>query len=343
MAFQDENSVELEVPFIQMALKGARIVPIAFGTQSYEDAQILAAALANVLKDRRDVLIVASTDASHYHPYHEANAIDKRTIEVLKTLKAKDLYDMGRIGECELCGLMPATSLLLIAEKLGYDKIEILNHANSGDIIGDKRSVVGYISAVVYKEAGKKKEGEAPMLNDAQRKRLLQIARESITSYVRDGKRREFAESDPLLNKELGAFVTLHEYGELRGCIGNMVGRGPLYQTVADMAIEAATGDPRFPRLSAAEIDKVDIEISVLSEMKRVKSADEIKIPGHGVMVKRGFRGGVYLPQVATETGWSKEEFLTSLCGHKAGLAPDAWKDPATELYVYTAEVFGEK
>jgi AmmeMemoRadiSam system protein A len=108
------------------------------------------------------------------------------------------------------------------------------------------------------------------------------------------------------------------------------------------MAIEAATGDPRFQRLSAKEVDKIKIEISVLSPLKKVKGADEIKIPGDGVIVRRGFSSGVYLPQVATETGWSKEQFLTSLCAHKAGLSADAWKDPATELYTFTAEVFGE-
>ena len=172
---------------------------------------------------------------------------------------------------------------------------------------------------------------------------MLEIARESITSYVKDGKRKIFTESDPLLNKSMGAFVTLHEAGELRGCIGNIAGTGPLHNTIADMAIEAATGDPRFQHISPEQIDKIDIEISVLSPLKKIKSPDEINIPGHGVVVRRGSRSGVYLPQVADETGWNKEEFLTSLCAHKAGLPRDAWKDPATELYTFTAEVFGEK
>jgi AmmeMemoRadiSam system protein A len=109
------------------------------------------------------------------------------------------------------------------------------------------------------------------------------------------------------------------------------------------MAIASATGDPRFRPLSAGELDKIDIEISVLTPPKKVKSPDEIKIPGHGVMVKRGFSGGVFLPQVADETGWSKDEFLSTLCAHKAGLPRDAWKDPGTELYIFSAEVFGER
>lgn len=347
--FEDENSVEMEVPFVQLVFKDAGIVPIAFGTQNYSDAGILADALAAVLKDRQDVLVVASTDLSHYHPYNEANSIDNHMIGTLRKMNAKELYDETGLGLSELCGIMPVCAVLQAAEKLGFDGVKVLKYANSGDISGDRSKVVGYLSAVIYKSTEYraqrtelKKEG-AEMLNDAQRKKLLQIARESITSYVRDGKKKTFTENDPVLKENMGAFVTLHEAGELRGCIGNMVGQGPLYQTVANMAIEAATGDPRFPKLSAQEIDKIDIEISVLSPLKRVSSPDEIKIPGDGVLVRRGFNSGVYLPQVATETGWSKEEFMNSLCAHKAGMPAHAWKDPSTEVYVFTAEVFGEK
>ena len=137
--------------------------------------------------------------------------------------------------------------------------------------------------------------------------------------------------------------MTLHEKGELRGCIGNMVGQGPLYQTVADMAIEEATGDPRFTHLSSKELDNIDIEISVLTPFKKVSSYKEIKIPGDGVLIRSGGNSGVFLPQVADETGWNREQFLTYLCAHKAGLPPDAWKDPHTEIYIFSAEVFGEK
>ena len=339
--FKEENSVEMQIPLVQASFKDAKIVPIAFGTEKYEDAEILASALADVLAKTKDVLVVASTDLSHYHPYEEAVSIDKRLITVLNKLKAKEFYDEAKAGLYELCGLMPVTATLLAAEKLGYDSIEILKYANSGDTSGNKGSVVGYLSAAVYKKASEEKE--RPMLNDAQKKKLLSIARESITDFVKNGKRKKFSEADPVLNKELGAFVTLHESGELRGCIGNMVGRGPLYQTIADMAIEAATGDPRFQTLSPKEIERIDIEISVLSPLRKVSSFTEVKIPGQGVLVKKGFASGVYLPQVATETGWNRDQFLTSLCAHKAGLATDAWKDPATEIYVFEAEVFGEK
>jgi AmmeMemoRadiSam system protein A len=140
----------------------------------------------------------------------------------------------------------------------------------------------------------------------------------------------------------MGAFVTLHKHAELRGCIGNLQGQQPLYLTVRDMAVEAAVDDPRFSRVTLEELKDIDIEISALSPLERVESTDEIRMGIHGVLLKSGFNKGVYLPQVATETGWSKEEFLSNLC-QKARLPASAWKDKSTEIYIFTAEVFSEK
>lgn len=137
-----------------------------------------------------------------------------------------------------------------------------------------------------------------------------------------------------------GAFVSLHKDGALRGCIGSLKNDQPLYLTIRDMAIEAATGDPRFPAVELSELNTIDIEISVLSALKKVASAQEIQIGRHGVLVKKGICSGVFLPQVATDTGWSKEEFLDNLCCGKAGLDSGAWKDGSCELYIFTAEVF---
>ncbi|MEI6862849.1 MAG: AmmeMemoRadiSam system protein A, partial [Candidatus Omnitrophota bacterium] len=345
--FSGENSIEMVLPFIKFSIPNAKIVPVIFGTRDINDASIFADALKASIGGRSGYLVVASTDLSHYHPYDEAIKIDKRTVSLLSKMNGSDLYEEAESGRCEMCGVMPVTATLLAAEKMGYDKIKILDSENSGDTFGDKSRVVGYVSAAIYRDdkglAGGIPQKEADMLNKSQKNRLLEIARESIISYVKDGKRKVFIESDPALNRDLGAFVTLHEDGNLRGCIGNMTGQGVLYNTIAEMAIEAATGDPRFKKLSASELGKIDIEISVLSPLTKVKSHEDIKIPGHGVIVRKGFSSGVYLPQVATETGWNKEEFLTSLCGSKAGIDPDAWKDPATEMYVFTAEIFGEK
>jgi hypothetical protein len=252
-----------------------------------------------------------------------------------------------REGTLQLCGGYGVVTTLILSKALGHEKIKVLNHTTSAEVTGRKEKglwTVGYVSCAIDQpktcpSAGK----EAGMLNESQRKRLLEIARKTIEAYLKTGKKMELTESDPVLNKEMGAFVTLHEHGELRGCIGNIVGRGPLYLTVRDMAIEAATGDPRFPSVEPKELKDIEIEISALSPLEKIDDPEKIQMGVHGVLVRKGIYSGVFLPQVATETGWSKEEFMSNLCAHKAGLAPDAWKDKSTEIYIFSAQVFSEK
>jgi AmmeMemoRadiSam system protein A len=179
-------------------------------------------------------------------------------------------------------------------------------------------------------------------LTNEQRRTLLALARRSIEEYLKNGKRTPLPNADAELCEELGAFVTLHKRGQLRGCIGNMVGRGPLIETIREMAIAAATGDPRFKRMTAEELKECDIEISVLSPLKRIDDIEDIKVGTHGILMSRGPYHGVLLPQVATEYGWDRDTFLMHTC-LKAGLPEDAWQDPATTIEIFSADVFGEK
>lgn len=179
------------------------------------------------------------------------------------------------------------------------------------------------------------------MLSENQKTRLLEIARKSIDNYLSTGKKLQLSEDDPNLLERCGAFVTLCKNNQLCGCIGNIIGSQPLYLTIRDMAVEAAANDPRFTPLTKKELADVKIEISVLSPLQKVDNPDLVQMGKHGVLIRRGYNSGVFLPQVASETGWSREEFLSNLCTHKAGLAPLAWKDPSTELYIFTATIFG--
>ena len=339
--FNDENSVEMIVPFVQSVLKDAKIVPVAFGIQDYRSCRILSEALVNVIKDRSDVLIIASTDMSHQRSYKEANIMDNFTIRTMKKFEPKRTYNMVKNGASELCGVAPVVTMMLVMKTLGINKIKVLKYENSGDVTGNKDGVVGYMSAVFYKQITEGRK--AGMLDGKQKKRLLEIARTTIEEHITKGTTPEFTETDQELLEEKGAFVTLHYKGNLRGCIGNIIGRGPLYKTVKDMAIESSTGDPRFTAVTTRELKDIHIEISVLSKPERVTDVSKIVMGKHGVIVKGALGSGVYLPQVATETGWSREQFLSSLCAQKAGLSPDAWKDPKTELYIFSAEVFGEE
>ena len=180
------------------------------------------------------------------------------------------------------------------------------------------------------------------MLDRAQKKRLLGVARKSLEKYLASGKREEFTETDSSLTRECGAFVTLTKHGQLRGCIGHIVGDKPLYETIAAMAIEAGTGDPRFPSATLAELKDIEIEISVLSPLELIDDVEKIEVGKHGILIRKGFQSGLLLPQVATEYNWDRDMFLTQTC-HKAGLAADAWKDESIQIYIFSAVVFREK
>ncbi|MFA5099969.1 MAG: AmmeMemoRadiSam system protein A, partial [Candidatus Omnitrophota bacterium] len=316
-----------------------KVVPVMMGNMDLALCARLASALKEAIGGRKDVLVVASSDMYHGYDYDECDRVDNMTLSFLRRMDENGLYEGLRDGSLQMCGGLPVVTMIILAKSLGHDKAFVLSHTNSAVVTGKmiKGSwTVGYSSVVIDREKG----GTSMILNKDQQRKMIELARKSIETYLKTGKKLQVTETDPVLIKELGAFVTLHEKGRLRGCIGNMIGRQPLYLTIRDMAVEAATGDPRFTPVKAQELKDIDIEISVLSPMERVDSADKIEMGVHGVLVRRGFNSGVFLPQVATETGWSKEQFLSELCSQKAGLPADAWKDKTTELYTFTAQVF---
>lgn len=346
-AFKGEHSIEVQLPFLQRSLVDFKIVPIILGDCSLTDCQKLAVLLKEAIGERKDVLIIASSDMYHGYDYAEAAAVDKLTLETIKGMDSQELYYGLRDEKMQLCGGFGVVTAIILAKELGHNKIKVLKQTDSAEVTGKKVKgtwTVGYAScAIDQPKAGLAQSKEKNMLNNVQRKKLLELARNTIEAYLKTGKKPELSESDPLLNKTMGAFVTLNAHGQLRGCIGNLIGAGPLYLTIRDMAVEAATHDPRFNPVELSELKNIEIEISVLSPMERITDPDKIDLGIHGVLVRRGFNSGVFLPQVATETGWSKEEFMNNLCLHKAGLPKDAWKDKATEIYIFTAEVFSEK
>ena len=172
---------------------------------------------------------------------------------------------------------------------------------------------------------------------------LLGVAREVIEAVVRGQSSGKHASSEPIFAERRGCFVTIKNHGRLRGCIGSFVAQTPLLRSVEEMA-EAATHDPRFGRdpITPEELSQIDSEISVLSPLKKTDDPQSLELGKHGIYIRRGLNSGCFLPQVASELGWSKEEFLSQCCAGKAGLSPDAWKDPETEVLLFTAEIFSE-
>lgn len=337
-AFTREHSVEVQIPFLQKVLKenSWRIVPVVMGDCSLEECKKFADLLKNAIGSRKDVLIIASSDMYHGYDYDEARIIDNLTLSYLKDMDIAGLYEGLKAGKLQLCGGLPVITTLFLAKEMGHNIIELLASTNSAEVTGNKTRgnwTVGYCSMAI----------DNPDLTKQQHQRLLQIARNSLTYYLTNRKEMQVKEDDPALLTHSGAFVTLKKHGQLRGCIGSLMGSQPIYLTVRDMAVQAAVNDFRFPEVKLSEVKDIDIEISVLSPLKKVSSPEEIILGVDGVIVKSGGNMGVFLPQVAVETGWSKEKFLSELCSQKTGLSPDAWKDPSTELYVFTAEVFSEK
>jgi len=179
-------------------------------------------------------------------------------------------------------------------------------------------------------------------MNEAQKTQLLKIARDTVEAVVRGWPAPKPQSADPALNTLCGCFVTLKNRGRLRGCIGQFTSEKPLAQLVVEMARASARSDPRFldNPVMPGELNKLEIEISVLSPLKRTDDPLSLELGTHGIYIKRGYASGCFLPQVADETGWGKEEFLSYCCSHKAGLPADAWQDPKTEVYLFTAEIF---
>jgi AmmeMemoRadiSam system protein B/AmmeMemoRadiSam system protein A len=356
-----EHSLEVELPFLQEVLGDFRIVPILLGEETQRLTGAVAEGLAKALQGRPDAIIVCSTDLSHYPPYEQAQRSDNELIDAVLTLdefrvrQTNDrLLQEGIAGlDCTACGLGAMLATLGAAKRLGADSATLLKYANSGDVegIGDRERVVGYGAIALCGEAGtmthegEKRSHEAADgggLDEAQQGTLLKIARESVTAAVRGQKPPQWDVDDPALKRRCGAFVTLKERGELRGCIGYIEAIKPLFQTVADVAASAALNDPRFMPVSPEELPDLTLEISVLTPLRRLTDPAEIVIGKHGLLIRKGGYQGLLLPQVATEWGWDKWQFLEHTC-RKAGLPPDAWKDPQAEIYTFTAQVFGEE
>ena len=182
------------------------------------------------------------------------------------------------------------------------------------------------------------------MLSDNAREKLLDIARRTVEAAVKNEDVPEVDVDEPELQEKRGVFVTLKTDGRLRGCLGRFEADMPLWKTVQTMAVSAAKEDPRFAgqRITPKELDDLHVEISVLSPMEKTDNPMELELGTHGIDIKKGFRTGCFLPQVAEETGWSKETFLSRCCSGKAGLTPDAWKKSDTEVYIFTAEVISD-
>lgn len=343
-AHAQEHSLEIQLPFIQVLMADFKLVPLVMGEQDSATCQWLSEAVADCIAGK-SVLVVASSDLSHFHPYRQAKQLDQVVVDEVNEFDPQGLREGLASGKCEACGGGPMISAMLIARRLGANKSRVLEYANSGDVTGDHSGVVGYMAAAFWTEPGKTgQRGESPVgvdqgLTRDEKNHLLKIAGDVIEAGCRGEMAPEPEIDSPNLKEPRGAFVSLHKRGRLRGCIGHIHAEAPLGETVAKMAMAAAFQDPRFPPVRSDELEELEIEISVLTPLRRISNVEEIQVGAHGLYVKRGGFAGLLLPQVATEWGWDRTTFLEHTC-EKAGLPKDAWKDSKTDLYIFSADVF---
>ncbi|MBP1623791.1 MAG: hypothetical protein H6Q07_1811, partial [Acidobacteria bacterium] len=345
---------EVQIPFLQVLFPKAKIVPAIIHPPDYKMCVRFGEALARVLKNRL-ALIVVSSDLSHYPNYKDAARVDRQTLEAMAVLDTTRITPVLRMLDApnldtRACGEAAILAGITAAKALGATRAVVAGYANSGDVpVGERSSTVGYGAVVLAPGKGPSnteilsrpaRQSSASPLKDAEKKALLSFARETILRYIT-------TQTIPLprnlparMDFPQGAFVTLKKAGQLRGCIGHMPGDVALGQNVGAMALQAAFNDPRFSPVEPGELNRLEIEISVLTPMKPVRSSDDIVVGRDGVVLTKAGSSAVFLPQVATENKWNRSEMLNQLCA-KAGLGTGCWKRDA-QFQVFQAEVFSE-
>ncbi len=374
---QKEHSLENVLPFLQYMMNeqkntGYKIVSILFSHMTEKDVQKAAVIINKYVTDK--TLLIASSDFTHYGsnygyvPFvkdikNNLTALDTGMIKTITQLDLKGYRNYMEKTGITMCGFVPVGVLLHILAGKGYTGT-VMDYYKSADGTNDYSLSVSYAAIVFYDKNAKKKNRENKMTTDKRDKTentetnplkltktdeevLLKLARQTLEDYFAGKKdslgdiERQYGFSKGL-QENAGVFVTLREEGDLRGCIGAIVGREPLWQGVRSNALNAALHDPRFNRVEKNELKKIAIEISVMTPLQEITDYKTIRVGIDGVIIRKGNYQAVFLPQVATETGWNLDEFLGHLC-QKAGLPMNAYQAEGMEFLIFQALVFGEK
>ncbi len=361
-AFSKEHSLEIQLPFLQRIygkmLEGdTGIIPIVAGEVNNDEAPAIAEAIVKSIKNRKRPLFIISSDFTHYgprfgyQPFKSGNAgtlknrlkeLDMGAVDKILKNDFKGFCDYMDKTEATICGRNPIKiALSLPVENF---KADLISYDTSGNITGDFENTVSYVSVIISGELSQVSVSSKPKfgLLDTDKKFLLNLARNNLKSLLNNSTN---AAIDPKTVPEnckyqTGVFVTLKKGGNLRGCIGYVIGMKPLYEEVIENSYNAAFRDPRFPPLEKSEFKDIKIEISVLTVPEPVVSVDDIVVGRDGLIIEKGFSKGLLLPQVPVEWGWDRDEFLKHTC-NKAGLPDDAWKQGA-KISKFEAIVFGE-
>lgn len=349
-----EHSVEVQLPFIQTLFPGVPIVAAIVGLSDPDECVRFGEQLAQAIAGRK-VLIVASSDLSHYPSRDDACRVDAETLDAILDMDPEALHQAASTLDTNAheglltraCGEAPVLAAMAAARSLGAKRARIVSYANSGEtLLGEQNRVVGYGAVAMEAEQlsavnRQLSSSSSTTLSADDHAALTRFAHRALQMFLG-------GEVTPLprgfstaASAERGVFVSLYNKGDLRGCVGHIQDDKPLARAVGEMALAAALDDFRFPPVGFEELANISVEISALTEPRPIKSADEI-VPGRdGVIIHKGGRQGVFLPKVATEKGWDTPTLLEHL-STKAGLPAADWKKGA-ELLTFQAEVFGDR
>ncbi len=341
----NEHSIEVQLPFLQIVLPGTPIVPISIGTQDDSTITAVSQSIIKAVKNSgKKVLIIASTDLSHYHNLEEARKLDLRFVNSFKRydyFKLKAELDSNNI---EACGGAPVIIAMIVSEYLGATMslpIFYATSANSPYARASQDRVVGYFSGIMLNGPYDFFEIELP-LDDMLKQDIINRARQGVELAAKNLELMPVRYIPTKLNVEMAAFVTLKKNGKLRGCMGHTYPKELLPIEVEKAAYLAASKDYRFEKVSESELDSIKIEVTILSRFKRIFTPNDIIIGKHGVYIRNGNRTGLFLPNVATEQNWNLNELLINLC-KKADLSQEMIHHPDTELYIFNAIKLSEE
>jgi AmmeMemoRadiSam system protein B/AmmeMemoRadiSam system protein A len=305
VAHQFEHSIEVQLPFLQYFQSDIKIVPIVLAYSSGDTYKEIGKEIAKAVKDlNKEVVIIASSDMTHYEPQSSAQSKDTQAIEAILDLSEDEL--LKRVDELNIsmCGYAPVVSLISAAKELGATGAELIRYQTSGDVSGDYSSVVGYAGIIITSMSP-----------------LVRLARKTVETYVKEGKIPQPGELTPEMKERAGVFVSIHKFGDLRGCIGTFE---PTKDNVAEEtmtnAISSATGDPRFPPVAPNELKDLDYSVDVLTTPEPIDSQDQLDPRRYGVIVECGFRRGLLLPDLE---GVDTVDYQIDICRRKAGIDPD--------------------
>ncbi len=350
-----EHSIENQLPLLQYVLgdTGWKAVPILISRLDPMSARRIAAAILPHMDAR--TVVIASSDLTHhgrafgYVPFktdvvQNVRKLDHGFLEHVVSMDLDGMLNYRKETGITVCGIGPLRILMRLMKELDV-KGSLLAYANSGELDDSADVVVGYGSVAFYERKGEVSVNVsgANGLSGELRQSLLKLSRETLKQHVREGYADKVNPDDyPMaLREPRSVFVTLRKNGSLRGCIGNLGNPDPLAVSVRDYTINAASFDPRFPPVAVDELPEITIEISVMTPMQEIASYKLVRLGTDGVVIRSGGKGAVYLPQVATETGWSLDEFMGNLC-RKAGLPVDAYRKPGMKFFTFQAQVFHE-